>query len=70
MSKPRFTHRIDTWVTPQFAEAIEAVADARCQTSSGIVREALSLYLHQIGAHPARQAGRSQSNEQPNGANQ
>ena len=68
MSKSRFTHRIDTWVTPQFAEAIEAIADARCQTSSGIVREALSLYLHQIGAHPARQAGHPQTNDQTNGA--
>ena len=54
MSKSRFTHRIDTWVTPQFAEAIEAIADARFQTSSGIVREALALYLHQLGALPAR----------------
>jgi hypothetical protein len=50
MSKSRFTRRIDTWVTPQFAEAIEAIADSRCQTSSGVVREALALYLHQLGA--------------------
>lgn len=53
MSKSRFTHRIDTWVTPQFAEAIEMIADARGQTSSGIVREALFLYLQHLGAHPS-----------------
>ncbi|AWM07629.1 hypothetical protein [Bradyrhizobium symbiodeficiens] len=54
MSKPRFTTRIDTWVTPQFAEAIEAIADVRCQTTSGIMREAIGLYLHQLGALPPR----------------
>jgi hypothetical protein len=61
MSKPRFSHRIDTWVSPQFAEAIEAIADSRCLTASGVVREALAVYLHQIGAlAPRRTATNAQ----------
>lgn len=50
MSKSRFTHRVDTWVTPQYAEAIEAIADSRCLAASGVVRESLNFYLHQLGA--------------------
>lgn len=55
MSKSRFTHRVDTWVTPEFAGAIEAIADSRCMTASGVVREALWAYLAQLGAIAPRQ---------------
>ena len=50
MSKSRFTHRIDTWVSPNSRKQSKRLPQPAAKRSSGVVREALSLYLHQLGA--------------------
>jgi hypothetical protein len=53
MSKnPRFPRRVDCWMSEQFADAIEAIAEARALTTSTVVREGMAFYLKQIGALP------------------
>ena len=42
-------------MSDQFADAIEAIAEARALTTSTVVREGIAFYLQQIGALPNRQ---------------
>ncbi|MDN5003898.1 ribbon-helix-helix protein, CopG family [Bradyrhizobium sp. GCM10027634] len=58
MSKlPRFSTRIDCWMSPRYAALIEEIAAARELTSSAIIREAIGHYLRTIGALPVSPNG-------------
>ena len=54
-TKQRFPRRVDCWMSDEFADAIEAIAEARALTASTVVREGMAFYLRQIGALPNQQ---------------
>jgi hypothetical protein len=58
MSGERYDHRIDTWMSRDDAQFIEAAARAEATTSSGIMRRLVRLARYQAGAYqqPAQPA--------------
>ena len=46
----RFPRRLETWMSEEFADAVESIAHQRALSSSAVVREALLIYLSQLGA--------------------
>jgi hypothetical protein len=45
---------MQTWVPPEYAEAIEAIARAQLLDVSDVIRQAIIGYLRQNGILPAR----------------
>jgi hypothetical protein len=52
----KLTHRIDTWMSPDVANAIEAIAQETDQSTSAVVRYLVVSGLSSIGRMPPRAA--------------
>jgi len=57
MARPKatdpFDAKLETWVPPRYADAVELLAKKQLLSSSDIVRQGVIMVLNQFGALPA-----------------
>jgi hypothetical protein len=55
MSEPKFTRRIDTWMSEEDAAFIDRLAAAEASTAAGAVRKLVRLARNQFGQFQQQQ---------------
>jgi hypothetical protein len=56
MSEPKFTRRIDTWMSEEDAAFIDRLAEAEATTSAGAMRKLVRLARNQTGQFQQQQS--------------